>query len=174
MKSLEIIACTPADAEDVADIAVRAYRDYYLYLWNDGASWYIYRSFNPGRIEEEMRDANAAYFFLKENGVMIGFMKLNLDQPLTGFTNKKAMELERLYILKSASRRGFGRQALEFCFELARQRKREILWLKTMDSSEALNFYARLGFRECGHFQLDFELMIPEFRGMKILMKEIV
>jgi len=42
-----------------------------------------------------------------------------------------------------------------------------------MDSSDALHFYSRMGFEEVGEYRLDYEIMKPEFRGMKILMKRL-
>jgi GNAT superfamily N-acetyltransferase len=172
-KELTISKCSLEDAKELAEIAVRAYRDHYLYLWNDDGSWYVNRSFTIPQFQKELKDPNAAFFILKENAVSIGFMKLNLEQPLEGFESFSALELERIYLLKSASRKGFGREALEYCFQLALQMSKQIVWLKSMDSSGALYFYKDLGFEECGTFRLDFEIMKPEYRGMKIFMKKL-
>src|SRR3954466_2459891 len=159
------------DANAVSDIAIRAYRDYYLYLWNDDGSWYINRSFKPEVIAEEMQDPNAAYYMLALNEDPIGFIKLNIDQPLIKYEHLNCIELERIYLLKSASGHGFGRRAMEFCFAFGQERNKDLIWLKSMDSSDALHFYKRLGFEECGTFTLDFELMKHEYGGMKVLMK---
>jgi GNAT superfamily N-acetyltransferase len=164
---LQIIRSEDADA--ISYIATKAYRDYYLYLWNDDASWYINYSFQPRVIAEEMKNPNAAYFMLNLNGDQIGFLKLNIDQPLSGFEALNCIELERIYLLKSASGRGFGTQAMEFSFHFGKERNKDLIWLKSMDSSDALCFYQRLGFEECGTSKLNFELMKPEYRGMKIL-----
>jgi GNAT superfamily N-acetyltransferase len=173
MNVLAIVKCSLEHAEELAQIAVRAYRDYYLYLWNDDGSWYVNMSFSIPQFQKELKDPNAAFFLLKENDVDIGFMKLNLDQPLTGFESFSALELERIYLLKSASRKGFGRAAVQYCFQLATKLGRKIVWLKSMDSSDALHFYKNLGFEEWGTYRLDFEIMKPEFRGMKVLMKKL-
>src|SRR5436309_9735784 len=109
-----ISKCTLTDAEEVSEIAVRAYRDHYLYLWKDDGSWYVNRSFTVPQFQKELIDPNAAFFLLKEKNVDVGFMKLNLEEPLQGFELFSALELERIYLLKSASRKGLGRKALEF------------------------------------------------------------
>jgi GNAT superfamily N-acetyltransferase len=173
MSKIEIIQCSIVDASELAEVAVRAYRDYYLYLWHDDGSWYINRSFSIEQFEKELKDPNAAFYLLKDDVFSAGFMKLNLDQPLEGFESLPAMELERIYIAKSASRKGIGRKAVEFCFALAATMNKKIVWLKSMDSSDALLFYERIGFEECGTYRLDFEVMKAEYRGMKILMKKI-
>ena len=174
MKStLEIEACTAADINMISEVAIRAYRDFYLYLWEDDGSWYINRSFTPQQIEKEIKDTNAIYFSIKTDGKIVGFMKLNIDQPLLGHEDFNAMELERIYLLKAVSGKGIGRKAMQFCIDVAKKKNKEIIWLKSMDSSEAINFYKRMGFLECGNSQLDFELMKPRYRGMKTFMKKL-
>jgi GNAT superfamily N-acetyltransferase len=80
-----------------------------------------------------------------------------MNGPATkGYEQMNALELERIYIVKSASGRGFGREAMEFCFDFAKQRNKQVIWLKCMDSSPAHYFYERLGFVQCGGFDLDF------------------
>lgn len=174
MKSLlKIEACSSADINMISEVAIRAYRDFYLYLWEDDGSWYINRSFMPHQIQKEIVDINTAYFSLKSGGEVVGFMKLNIDRPLKGHEEWNALELERIYLLKAASGIGIGRQAVEFCFDFARKRKKEIIWLKSMDSSEAIYFYKKMGFEECGDSQLDFELMKPQYRGMITFLKKL-
>ena len=170
---MEIIAASPADADHISEIAIRAYKDFYLYLWTDDGSWYINRSFRPEQIKEEMEDPNGRFYTLRVKGEIIGFMKINLDQPLEGYEQYNAIELERIYLLKAFAGEGFGRQAMQFCFDLAKKMKKEIIWLKSMDSSQAIHFYEQQGFEVCGTFRLDYEQMKPEFRGMKIFMKKL-
>ena len=172
--SIEVKACTTEDVAALSDVAIRSYRDFYLYLWNDEGSWYINRSFLPQQLDAEIRDKNAAFFQLLIDGKLIGFMKMNIDMPLTEYPHLNGIELERIYLLRTASGQGFGRQALEFCFDFARKKGKEIIWLKSMDSSEAIHFYERLGFEEVAGFMLDFELMKPEYRGMKVMMKRLI
>ena len=169
----EIKLCTVADVDAISKVALKSYNEFYLYLWKDDGSWYTSRSFLPSVLEKEMENPNARFFLLKLAGEPIGFMKLNLDQPLTepGYSN--AMELERLYIVKAFASKGVGRQALQYCVDLASEMNKEILWLKSMDSSPALDFYQRNGFEVCGTSVLNYEMMKPEFRGMKILMKKL-
>jgi ribosomal protein S18 acetylase RimI-like enzyme len=42
-----------------------------------------------------------------------------------------------------------------------------------MDTSPAVGFYEKLGFRKGGHTRLTFSLMKPEFRTMLIMQKEL-
>jgi GNAT superfamily N-acetyltransferase len=171
--SMEIIPCAVDDAKKLSDIALRAYNDYYLYLWHDGGKWYRNRCFAPYVFEKELKEPNSAFYILKEKGETVGFLKLNIDQPLKHYEQYNCIELERIYLLKSATGKGLGRRVVEFCFDYAKKLHKEIIWLKAMDSSEAVFFYERLGFEHCGTFVLDFTQMKKEFRGMVIMMKRL-
>ena len=171
--SLEIIPCSIKDLEALSEVAIRSYKDFYLYLWYDTGEWYIDRSFAPSVLEAELRDPNQIFFFLKNKQDLVGFLKLNVDQPLKNYEAYNCIELERIYFIRSAVGKGFGRRAVEFCFEYAANLGKEIVWLKAMDSSDAIFFYEKLGFERCGAFRLNFPQMKPEFRGMVIMMKEL-
>ena len=172
-KELEIQRCAAADSNEISRVAIQAYNEFYLYLWKDDGSWYIKRSFLPEVIREEIEDPNARVYLLKYDGAAIGFMKVNLDKALEEFGIRNGMELERIYIRKAFGGKGFGRKAIQFCEDLARGRSKEVLWLKSMDSSPAIVFYQRFGFEICGSFTLHYKMMKPEFRGMKVLMKKL-
>ncbi len=171
--SLQIIPCGFKDAKILSEIAIRSYTEFYLSLWYDNGEWYINHSFAPAILEKELKDLNHAFFLLKENENPVGFLKLNIDQPLKGYNQYNCIELERIYFIRSVTGKGYGRLAMEFCFDYSRKLKKEIIWLKTMDSSDTVFFYKKLEFEPCGNFYLDFPQMKPEFRGMIIFMKEL-
>lgn len=170
---LKILPCGVKEAKELSDIAIRAYKDYYLYLWWDAGDWYINHSFAPVVFERQLTDSNQLFFRLNEKENPIGFLKLNVDRSLEGFDQYNSIELERIYLIKAASGKGYGRQAVEFCFDYAKDLKKEIIWLKAMDSSDAVAFYEKLGFEVCGTFRLNFPQMKPEFRGMVIMLKRL-
>ena len=171
--SLEIIPCGVQDAKRLSDIALRSYDDFYLYLWHDNGEWYRNRCFTPSVFEDELKNPNHAFYLLKEKEHPVGFLKLNIDQPLKNYEKYNCIELERIYIVKLATGKGLGRRVVEFCFDYGRKLNKEIIWLKAMDSSDAVGFYEKLGFEHCGTFVLDFEQMKIEFRGMVIMMKKL-
>jgi diamine N-acetyltransferase len=170
---LKILPCGVKDAKELSDIAIRAYKDYYIYLWWDDGDWYINQSFAQAVFERQLTDYKQLFFLLNELEDPIGFLKLNVDRSLEGYHQHSSIELERIYLIKAATGKGYGRQAVEFCFDYAKELKKEIIWLKAMDSSDAVAFYEKLGFEVCGTFRLGFPQMKPEFRGMVIMLKRL-
>lgn len=162
-----------ADAALLSDIATRAYSDHYLHLWYDGGAWYLQTYFTVTRFKEELRDTNAWFFCIYYNTNAVGFLKLNIDKPLTGATGN-ALELERIYLTNEARGQGIGTKAVEFTMEIAAQQQKELVWLKVMDSSgNAIRFYQRLGFEICGTYRLTFAQLKEDLRGMFIMKKDV-
>ena len=174
MSAVSIVSCTISDLHLLQDIALISYGDHYLHLWNDGAAWYIERCFSDAALKGELEDSNAAFYLIYAAEELVGFLKLNINKELEGYTATEALELERIYLLKSASGRGVGRQVMEFTEKLGRERNKKVIWLKAMDSSnDAIRFYEQNGYQHCGTYTLEFETMKPEYRGMVIMKKEL-
>jgi ribosomal protein S18 acetylase RimI-like enzyme len=107
----------------------------------------------------------------------LGYIKININAAMMGYEHLNGLEVERIYLFHHATGKGLGKQLMQFAISIAKQQKKEYVFLKAMDSSkDALNFYKSIGFSECGRFQLPmptFHLMKAECRGMIILKKDI-
>ena len=171
MNNVNFRPCTPADLYTLQDIAINAYGDHYLYLWNDGGMWYIEKSFSEDALKKELEDPHAAFFLIYMAEELVGFLKLNIDKAFEGGSAEESLELERIYLLKSASGKGVGSQAVAFAVDFATQRQKRVVWLKAMDSSQSVEFYQKNGFEKCGSYRLDFEAMKPEYRGMYVMQR---
>lgn len=170
---IEIKRLYIADAALLSTIAARAYSDHYLHLWHDGGRWYLQTYFTAARFEEELHDANAWFFLIYYKKEAVGFLKLNTDKRAPD-GNQNALELERIYLTKEASGKGIGTYLLNFTLAIAKQKAKDVVWLKVMDSSTgAIRFYEKMGFEICGTFLLHFAVMKKELRGMYIMQKHL-
>ena len=167
--NIQIIPCTAADIPRLQAIAIRSYNDHYLYLWHDNGAWYKERSFSERALKEEIADPNAAFFLIYTGAELVGFLKLNIDKSLAGGRAEESLELERVYLVKSASGKGVGKKVIDFTVAYAKQRNKRLIWLKAMDSSRSVGFYEQNGFEKCGTYRLDFEVMKVEYRGMYVM-----
>ncbi len=174
MPEVIITPCTAEDLHTLQDIAINSYGDHYLYLWYDSGMWYIDRSFSDKALKTELADTNAAFFLIYEGDELVGFLKLNIDKELEGFTAEESLELERIYLTKAASGRGIGRRVVHFTVDFAKERNKRVVWLKAMDSSRSVDFYEQNGFVKCGTYTLDFEAMKEEYRGMYVMKRELL
>ncbi|MER2997817.1 GNAT family N-acetyltransferase [Pontibacter populi] len=174
MPDVSIVPCTISDLHTLQDIALNAYGDHYLHLWNDGGAWYIEKSFSDAALKSELEDTDAAFFLVHDADELVGFLKLNNNKALENYSPEDALELERIYLTKADSGKGVGKQVMNFTEQFARERNKKVIWLKAMDSShDAIRFYEQNGYAHCGTYRLDFEAMKPEYRGMVIMKKEL-
>jgi len=166
---------SPGDALLLTTLAREIYKEHYLHLWYPGgANWYMNEyAYALHKIEHELLDSNVEYYLALENDIPVGYMKLLLNASLPGYESNEALEVERIYLLKAITGKGTGRQLMRMAMEKAKALKKNIIFLKAMDSSaEAIQFYQKLGYSICGTLQLPlpaFSLMKVEYRGMLIL-----
>jgi GNAT superfamily N-acetyltransferase len=173
MTHIAITPCTNTDLTQLQDVALRAYNDHYTYLWHDEGAWYIDRCFTEEALGQELADPNAAFFLIHYKDELVGFLKLNIDQALEGYSDEECLELERIYLVKEASGIGIGKWAVDFTMQYALEKNKRLVWLKAMDSSRSVDFYEQNGFVKCGTYELDFEKMKEMYRGMYVMKREV-
>jgi GNAT superfamily N-acetyltransferase len=168
-----ITPCRAADLPTLVAVAVQSYREHYLHLWTDDGAWYLERCFTPAVLASEMAEPNSYFYLICLGAAPAGFLKINDQHALDGYPPQDCLEVERLYLRAATTGLGVGRAVLGFVEGLAREKGRSVVWLKTMDTSPAVHFYRRLGFRTCGLSRLSFPPMKAEFRNMLIMMKDL-
>lgn len=162
------------DISLLRQIAIDSYNDYFQFLWFDMGEWYINKVYNRNKLKAELRDTNNEFFIAYNGEEPVGFMKIKLSQPLAGSVWKNAMELEKIYVRASVRGQGIGKKFMEWAIQKAVEWRKEILWLRAMDSSlDSIHFYQKNGFAICGKDRLDYEMMKPEYQGMVIMQKNI-
>jgi len=168
-----------AHTKELSVLAKDIYKEHYLYLWNEGgADWYMQEYAYPENVlQKELEDENIMYCIAYNNDQAVGYLKIKINETLQGFEELNALEVERIYIYKEATGKGLGKQLMQYVFTIAQQHKKDIVFLKAMDSSNAaIAFYKTMGFEICGTIQLPmptFEWMKEEYRGMVILKKDL-
>lgn len=172
---MEIKQVTPSDINELAGVALQSYNEHYLYLWHDGGKKYISNNFTAEILSQQLKDKNAMLFlvYVKAGASPVGFLKVNINKPFTGFDEKASIELERIYLIQEASRAGLGKKLLDFVETLAKQFDKKMIWLKVMDSSPAVHFYKHAGYKIVGQHRLTFPEMKDEYRGMHVMAKEL-
>jgi ribosomal protein S18 acetylase RimI-like enzyme len=167
------------DATMLSTLAKDIYKEHYLHLWlADGAEWYMdTHAYAVHKIEKELANENNEYIIAVDNGNYVGYLKLVLNAKLSTDEHMNAMEVERIYLHKTAMGKGLGTKLMEYALEKARELKKEIIFLKAMDTStEAIGFYKKAGYSICGSLQLplpEYSLMKQEYRGMVILKRTV-
>ncbi len=185
---IRIFKLSVEDAEWLSLIAKKAYFDNYTHLWHDDGAWYAERCFNAEQLRTELSDDNALFYGVKDGTDPLGFLKININYPLSKTTCQSkdlslltfeteeipnALELERIYLTKKGQGKRIGQRLVQLTVDAARSRGIDMVWLKAMTLSPAVSFYEKMGFKICGTMRLDFEQMKIEMRDMVAMKKGI-
>jgi GNAT superfamily N-acetyltransferase len=167
------------DAAMLSVLARDIYKEHYLHLWHPGgAAWYMNEyAYAADKIAHDLADPGVEYYIAFQNEAPVGYLKLLLNAALPGYETFNAIEVERIYLHRQVTGKGIGKQLMNLAMQKALQLKKDMVFLKAMDSSTAaIAFYKKEGYSICGSTQLpqpEFELMQEKFRGMVIMKKTV-
>ncbi|WP_339757500.1 GNAT family N-acetyltransferase [Algoriphagus aquimarinus] len=110
---------------------------------------YLESGFSTEKLTEELSDLNAEFYFAELNGKTIGYLKLNFEQSQTELKDDKALEIERIYVLKEYHGKKVGQILFDKAIEIAKYKKANYVWLGVWEENpRAINFYTKNGFVE--------------------------
>lgn len=108
---------------------------------------YLEEGFALPKLQAEINDPNAEFYFAMQNNHAIGYLKLNLGQSQTEIKNDNSLEIERIYVLKEFHGQNVGQQLFEKALNRAFAQKVDFIWLGVWEENKrALQFYTKNGF----------------------------
>lgn len=154
MNSFSIRRCTVDDADTMAALGARLFTETYGPTHPEPElSRYLARSFPIDGVRETIADADVAMFLAEDpEGSAIGYAYVRSSpEPPAGVLGNRVFEIVRFYVDGVAQGRGVGAALMEKCFDDARQRGADAVWLQVWKEAPwAVGFYARMGFTIVG------------------------
>jgi ribosomal protein S18 acetylase RimI-like enzyme len=150
----------PFETEALCSLAERTFRD----AWQDdndpeNFEAYCRENFLPEKLSAELAQPGVEYYFALINEQPVAYLKLNIDRPLKspgdsespGDCTSKAVQLERVYVLKDFQGQRVGEKLLQFSEKRCREAGAKWLWLSVWQKSpRSIKFYERNGFEIFG------------------------
>jgi GNAT superfamily N-acetyltransferase len=142
-----------------------------MYLWTEEkyAWWYMDISFGAQSLQQQMNDPGAAFFFILYHDEIVGFLKTNANRSYDDSSIGKSLELERIYLLEKVTGKGIGRRAVHMLIDKAKEEQVDTIWLKSMESSKAVQFYKKMGFQIIKTEVLPYEGFKDEYRKIHVM-----
>lgn len=110
---------------------------------------YLDEGFSIEKLTAELNDTNSEFYFALLDNNVIGYLKLNFGQSQTELQDDKALEIERIYVLKEFHGKNVGQLLYEHAIQKARQKNAVYVWLGVWEENpRAINFYKKNGFVE--------------------------
>jgi diamine N-acetyltransferase len=153
-RAFSIRRCTTADAETMAALAARLFAESYGPTHPEPElSRYLARAFPVDGVRAAIADSDVTMFVAEDlalRPMAYAYLRASHDPP-PGVKGEHAYEIVRFYVDASYQGRGIGASLMEECFEEARRRGADVIWLQVWKEAPwAVGFYARMGFRVVG------------------------
>ena len=162
------------DREILYELMSKIYPAAYAHLWKDKGKDYLKNLYSKENLKLELKDQNAKYYFIKNQELHIGILRIIFNKPINTGAYGVGTKLNRIYIDPSVQGKGIGKKIIHWMETELQEIKTSYLWLEVMDTQEnAIQFYKKLGFRIVESIKFKSDLMKEEFKGMYLMKKDI-
>lgn len=108
---------------------------------------YLETAFSTEKVKDELSDENAEFYFAELEDEIIGYLKVNYGDSQTEIKSEKALEIERIYVLKEFHGKKVGQRLYEKAIDLAKGINADFIWLGVWEQNpRAIRFYEKNGF----------------------------
>lgn len=147
MADLDIKKVTLSDIDQLQKIG----RQTFYETFSDGnteenMTTYLDEGFSIEKLTAELSDNNAEFYFATLDNNVIGYLKLNVGQSQTELRDDKALEIERIYVLKDFHGKSVGQLLYDKAIQIARHKNADYVWLGVWEENpRAIQFYKKNG-----------------------------
>ncbi|MFY9151850.1 MAG: GNAT family N-acetyltransferase [Prolixibacteraceae bacterium] len=150
MSPIELKRVTIADLQDLQLISRQTFQETFAAVnTKENLEKYLTDSFNDQKMTAEIENPDSEFYFALLNNQAVGYLKVNFGESQTDLNDEKAMELERIYVLKEFHGKKVGQVLFEKALQIAKQHDLEYIWLGVWEHNhKAKKFYQKNGFTE--------------------------
>jgi len=110
---------------------------------------YLEEGFSSEKLMSELNDSNSEFYFAELESGVVGYLKLNRGESQTELKDNKALEIERIYVLKEFHGKKVGHLLYKMAIQVAAEMEVDYVWLGVWEkNSRAISFYKKNGFVE--------------------------
>ncbi len=145
---ITITPITPQELDQLLLISRRIFQNAFAHLNTEkNMTNYMDRAFAPEQLSKELEHPGSSFYFLRVNGGIAGYLKLNEAAAQSDLHDPESLEIERIYVDDAFQGQGLGARLIEFTKEQARARGLQRIWLGVWEKNPAaIRFYERHGF----------------------------
>lgn len=170
--NIEIRPCSVSDVAVLSDISYRTFDETFRpFNTPENMQAYLEKAYTTEKLTKELENPHCKFYFLFVDGQLEGYLKLNEGGAQTELNDENAIEIERIYLEKSAQGRGLGAELMNFSIKLAKELGRDYIWLGVWEHNEkALHFYTKNGFSKIG----EHAFYLGEDRQIDFILKKML
>lgn len=148
IENIEIKRVSLKDIDKLQQISKQTFSETFSALnTEENMKKYLDEGLSIERLTAELNNTYSEFYFAHLNDNVIGYLKLNFGQSQTELKDSKALEIERIYVLKEFHGKNVGQLLYEKAIHIAEQSKADYVWLGVWEENpRAISFYKKNGF----------------------------
>lgn len=148
MTPIEIKKATTTDLETIQEISIQTFKETFTAVNTpENIANYIHQSFSTTQLIAELNRVDSHFYLAYSNEKVVGYLKINLGDAQTETINNNALEVHRIYVIKSFHGKNIGQLLLDKAKTIAQSTGVEFIWLGVWEKNyRALQFYTKNGF----------------------------
>lgn len=142
------------DCASLSNLAKRAFYETFTGTCTfDDMQFFLEENFNETKLEKEIDDEMNQYYFAEVDGILAGYILFSEDyKSLPVMKQWKALELKRIYVLKTFYGQGIAQKLMEVILDHAGKEQYKAIWLGVWEhNTRAQRFYEKYGFTQSGY-----------------------
>lgn len=150
MENIFIKRITLADINQLQEISRQTfYETFSAGNTEENMKNYLEEGFSVEKLTAELNDINSEFYFASLDNNVIGYLKLNFGSSQTEIKEDKALEIERIYVLKEYHGKNVGQLLYDQAIQIAKKKNADYVWLGVWEENpRAISFYKKNGFVE--------------------------
>ena len=110
---------------------------------------YIEEAYSYEKLSAELNNSDSFFYFAMLDEKVIGYLKINMGGSQTELKDNDALEIERIYVLKSFQGKKVGQMLFDKAIQIGKEQNAAFVWLGVWEENKrALQFYTKNGFVE--------------------------
>lgn len=140
------------DAELIAELSRKTFSETFGYLnTKENMDKFLNEQFTYEALMNEVTEPGNTFLLAFNDDVPVGYARLCEGEKYPEFGNSDSFEIARIYVINSAIGTGVGAALMRKCIFIAKELKKEIIWLGVWEkNNRAISFYAKWGFEKFG------------------------
>jgi ribosomal protein S18 acetylase RimI-like enzyme len=152
MPDITIQFATENDAELIADLSRQTFFESFAPgNTKENMDKFMNEQFTRQKLIDEVKQPWHIFFIAFTNDEAVGYVKMREGAVPSGLVNESCIEIARIYSVEHKIGTGVGRKLMQTCHDIAKQKKKKIIWLGVWEKNQrAIDFYTSWGFEKFG------------------------
>ena|SRR5436190_4919689 len=150
MQPIIVRHASPSDAELIANLSRQTfYETYVSYNTKEDMDKFMNEQFTKEALMKEVGTPGNIFLLAYADNEVKGYARMRESKTPFALGDINAIEIARIYARTNVIGKGIGSALMQKCIEVAKENKKEIIWLGVWPKNQlALNFYIKWGFEK--------------------------